>query len=77
MLTLSEGSIRVGASPPPSHMITETDPVLETLCFLLFRIQDDGKSPEPSNFLMLYIVVRTLYEYILHVHTRLQTDGQT
>jgi hypothetical protein len=27
----------------------ETDPVSETSCSILFRIQDDGESPEPSN----------------------------
>jgi hypothetical protein len=32
------------------HLRTETDTVSETLCFLLFRIPDDGQSPEPQWF---------------------------
>jgi hypothetical protein len=31
---------------PSSQLRTETDPVVETLCFLLFRTLDDGQSPE-------------------------------
>jgi hypothetical protein len=27
---------------------TETDPVSEMLCFLVFRIPEDGESPEPQ-----------------------------
>jgi hypothetical protein len=27
------------------HLRTETDPVSETLCFLDFRVPDDGQSP--------------------------------
>jgi hypothetical protein len=34
----------VGVSP--NHLRTETDAVSETLCFLIFRIPDDGQSPE-------------------------------
>jgi hypothetical protein len=33
-------------SLPPPHLRTETDPVSETLCFLVFRIPDDGQSSE-------------------------------
>jgi hypothetical protein len=29
-----------------SHLRTETDPVSEMLCFLVFRIPDAGQSPE-------------------------------
>jgi hypothetical protein len=29
--------------PPRPHLRMETDPVSETLCFLLFRIPEDGK----------------------------------
>jgi hypothetical protein len=32
--------------PPSPHVKMETDPVSETLCFLVFRIPDDGPSPE-------------------------------
>jgi hypothetical protein len=42
-LALSNGPNRVGVSP--SHLRTETNPVPETLCFLVFRIPDDGQSP--------------------------------
>jgi hypothetical protein len=31
---------------PSSHLRTDTDPVSEALCFLVFRIPDDGQSPE-------------------------------
>jgi hypothetical protein len=30
------------------HLRMERDPVSETLCFLVFRIPDDGQSPEPQ-----------------------------
>jgi hypothetical protein len=38
------GPNRVGVSP--SHLRTETDPVSETLYFLVSRIPDDGQSPK-------------------------------
>jgi hypothetical protein len=31
---------------PSSHRMKETDLVSETLCFLVFRIPDDGHSPK-------------------------------
>jgi hypothetical protein len=34
---------RVGVASPP-HLWTETDPVSETLCFLVSRIPNDGQS---------------------------------
>jgi hypothetical protein len=43
-LALSKGPNTVGVSPP--HLRTETDPVSEMLCFLVFRIPDDGPSPK-------------------------------
>jgi hypothetical protein len=44
-LSLSKAPNRVGAFFP--HPRTETDPVSEMLCFLVFRIpEDDGQSPE-------------------------------
>jgi hypothetical protein len=30
----------------PPHLRTETDPVSEMLCFLVFRIPDNGQSPK-------------------------------
>jgi hypothetical protein len=32
-------------------MKTETYPVSETLCFLVFRVPDDGRSPQTQQFL--------------------------
>jgi hypothetical protein len=29
-----------------SHQRTETDPITETLCFLVLTIPDDGQGPE-------------------------------
>jgi hypothetical protein len=46
-LALSAGLNRVGVSPP-SHLRTETDPVSETLCFLLSRIPGNGQNPKPN-----------------------------
>jgi hypothetical protein len=43
-LALSKGPNWVGVFS--SHLRTETDPVFETLCFLVSRIPDDGKSPK-------------------------------
>jgi hypothetical protein len=37
-------SFRVGVSLP--SLRRKTDPVSETLCFPVFRIPDDGQSPE-------------------------------
>jgi hypothetical protein len=31
------------------HLNTDTDPVSETLCFLVFRILDDGQVQKPSD----------------------------
>jgi hypothetical protein len=41
-IEISKGPNRVCVSP--SHLRTETDPVFETLCFLVFRIPDGGQS---------------------------------
>jgi hypothetical protein len=40
----SKGPNRVGVFH--SHLKTETDPISKTLCFLAFRMPDDGQSPE-------------------------------
>jgi hypothetical protein len=42
------------------HLRTETVPVAETSCFLLFRIQDDGQSPNTKWFWVSYKIARTL-----------------
>jgi hypothetical protein len=39
--TLSKRPNRVGVFPP--HLRMETDPASETLCFLFYRIPDDGR----------------------------------
>jgi hypothetical protein len=44
-LALSKGPNRVGVFR--HHLRTETDPVSETLCSVVFRIPDDGQSPKP------------------------------
>jgi hypothetical protein len=49
-------------------MMTETDPVSETSCFLFFRIWDYGKSPKPTNsvsFLLIHKWNLNSNEYIL------------
>jgi hypothetical protein len=43
-LAFSKKHNRVGVFAP--HLRTETDPVSETLCFLVSRIPDDGQSPK-------------------------------
>jgi hypothetical protein len=39
---------RPGVGVLPPHLRTETDPVSETLCSLVFRIADDGQSAKPQ-----------------------------
>jgi hypothetical protein len=41
---------------------TKTDPVSETLCFLLLfrKYPDDGQSPKTQYLCVLYTIVRTL-----------------
>jgi hypothetical protein len=43
---LEKGFNRVDVS---LHLKTETDPVSETLCFLVFRIPDDGKKKKTES----------------------------
>jgi hypothetical protein len=39
-----------GLCLPPPHLRTETDPLFETLCSLMFfRIPDDGQSPKTKE----------------------------
>jgi hypothetical protein len=44
---LAKGPKRVS---PLFHVRTETDPVSETLCFLIFSIVDDGQSSQTQLF---------------------------
>jgi hypothetical protein len=46
-IALSNGPHRVG--DPFPHLRTEIDRVPEMLCFLVFRIPDDGQRPERNN----------------------------
>jgi hypothetical protein len=39
----------------------------KTLCFLEFRIKNDGQSPETPLFLVLHTIVRTLQIYFRHI----------
>jgi hypothetical protein len=55
-----KGPNRLGVLPPPPGLRTETYPVSETLCSLVFRIPDDGQSPKTQQFRVLYTIVRTL-----------------
>jgi hypothetical protein len=48
----------------PHHLRTETDPVTETLCFVVSRILDDGKSPKTQQFWVLYTIVRSLQKRV-------------
>jgi hypothetical protein len=49
---------------PSTDLKTETDPVSEMLCFLVFRIPDDGQSPGTSAILR---TVGTVVTYICSV----------
>jgi hypothetical protein len=40
----------------PPHLRTETNPVSETLCFIVSRILDDGQSPKTQLFTTLRVV---------------------
>jgi hypothetical protein len=50
---------------------TETDPVSGTLCFPVFRIQDDGRSPETQQMttctLLMNLTENTLEPYLIPV----------
>jgi hypothetical protein len=52
MLVLSKGPNRVGVSFP--HLRTKTDPVFETLCFLV--IQNSGRWTKSSNPVVLGVI---------------------
>jgi hypothetical protein len=43
----------------------ETDPDSETLCFLVFRIPDDGQSPEHQQFFLFIKLVIELIDWNL------------
>jgi hypothetical protein len=55
-VALSKGPNRVGSSSP--HLKAETDPVSETLCFLVNR--NDGQSPETQWF---WKIIKQLSKY--------------
>jgi hypothetical protein len=51
---------------PSLHMRRETDPVSETMCFLVFRIPDDGRSPQTQYFWVLYTIRQKPLESTRH-----------
>jgi hypothetical protein len=67
-LALSKGPNTKYVSSP--HLRTETDPLSETLCFLVSRIPDDGQSPKTQQFWVpafahsVYMVLLLLYVVI-------------
>jgi hypothetical protein len=48
----------------PPHLRTETDPVSKTLCCIVFRIPDEGQSPNPKYFWVLYTSGRAIAEAV-------------
>jgi hypothetical protein len=67
-LVLSKGPSRVGFYP--SHLRTETDPVSETLCFLAYRIPDDGQSPETQWSWFSTSLVHDTYMLVTYLRHR-------
>jgi hypothetical protein len=72
---LSHWTQRSSCLPP--HLRTETHPVSETLCFLVSRIPDDGKSPK--NPVILSVIHHrqnplesTKYNSCFDFHSRLK-----
>jgi hypothetical protein len=58
-LAFSKGPNKLRVFPP--HMRTETEPVSETSCSLVFRIRDGGQGQKKNNkFWVLCTIVRTL-----------------
>jgi hypothetical protein len=45
-LFLRDSTELVYPPPPPLHLRSETDPVSETICFLVFRIPDNWQRVE-------------------------------
>jgi hypothetical protein len=43
---VTEVSITKVSNRSPLHLRTEVDPITESLCFIIFRIPNDGQSPE-------------------------------
>jgi hypothetical protein len=64
-LALSKGPNRVGVSLPPPHLKTETDPVSETLCFLVFTIPDDAQI---LKILILYLIMEAVRYFEVSVN---------
>jgi hypothetical protein len=52
---LPKGPNKIGVSS--SHLKAETDPISETVCFLVFRIPDDGQSRETPVLLNLCLFI--------------------
>jgi hypothetical protein len=52
---------------PSLRLKTETDPVSETLCFLVIINQDDGLSPETERFCGLLIIVSQKEFYVCSI----------
>jgi hypothetical protein len=44
------------SGPSFSHLRTETDPVSETLCYLVSRIPDDGQIPKKKTVILRRII---------------------
>jgi hypothetical protein len=61
-------------------MTTETDPLSKTLCFLVFRIQDNGQSKEKKKVILKVIrhhqnplksTIRNMFPWMLKLKTSL------
>jgi hypothetical protein len=46
---------------PEDAILTETDPVSETLCLVIFRIPDGEQRSQTERFWVLYTIVKTLW----------------
>jgi hypothetical protein len=53
----------------------ETDPVSETLCFLISRIPDDGHSPKTSNSEYRELLISTPKYYIQSLESEYQNEN--
>jgi hypothetical protein len=57
-------------SPSP-YLKTETDPFFEKFCFIVFRISDDGQSPQKhsdSEYYAPYSEPFNFYYFVIFVH---------
>jgi hypothetical protein len=53
---------------PYRHLKSEIDLISETLCFLVFRIPDDGQSPQTSDSGRKYFFLLKIFGYF-HINT--------